>query len=286
VTQSIPNELKKTKQNYSILIEPSQNRALFGLTELWDYRELLFFMTWRDIKVRYKQSVLGVVWAVFQPLMQMVIFSLIFGRLANLPSDGIPYPIFSYAALVPWTFFAGGLGKATSSLVTSSAMIKKIYFPRLVLPISNILSGFIDFFVAFSIIFVLMIVYDVALTWRILLLPFLFLLAFITSLGISLWLAPLNAQFRDVRRATAFLIQIWFWITPITYSSSSLPAPFDQLYALNPMAGVVEGFRWALAGADTEPGIIVLISAVMSLLLLLSGLLYFRRMESTFADVV
>jgi homopolymeric O-antigen transport system permease protein len=286
VTQSIPNELNKTKQNHSILIEPSQNRTLFGLTELWDYRELLFFMTWRDIKVRYKQSVLGVIWAIFQPLMQMVIFSLIFGRLANLPSDGIPYPIFSYAALVPWTFFAGGLGKATNSLITSSAMIKKIYFPRLVLPISNILSGFIDFFVAFSIIFVLMIVYDVALTWRILLLPFLFLLAFVTSLGVSLWLAPLNAQFRDVRRATAFLIRIWFWITPITYSSSSLPAPFNQLYALNPMAGVVEGFRWALAGADTEPGMMVFISAVMSILLLLSGLLYFRRMESTFADVV
>lgn len=268
------------------MIEPRQNRLVFGLRELWEFRELMFYMAWRDIKVRYKQTILGVLWAVLQPFTQMIIFSFIFGQVAKLDSNGIPYPIFLYAALVPWTFFASGLNSATISLVTNSNMIKKIYFPRLTLPISSILSSSIDFLVAFSIVFILMFVYSVPLTWRILMLPFLFLLAFITSLGVSLWLAPLNVQFRDVRYVTPFIVQIWMWLTPVAYASSNLPAPFNQLYALNPMAGVVEGFRWALAGADTQPGLMVLISSMISLLLLVSGLLYFRRMEATFADIV
>jgi lipopolysaccharide transport system permease protein len=285
VTEGISQELNQSNK-YTVLIEPTQDRVSFGLTELWEYRELMFFMIWRDIKVRYKQTILGVAWAILQPFVQMIIFSLIFGSLAKLDSDGIPYPIFTYSALVPWSFFASGLNTATTSLVTNSNMIKKIYFPRLTLPISSILSGVVDFLVAFSIVFVLMFVYNVPLTWRLLLLPFLFLLAFITSLGVSLWLAPLNVQFRDVRYVTPFMVQMWMWLTPVAYSSSNLPEPFNQLYALNPMAGVVEGFRWALAGADTQPGLMVLASALISILLLISGLIYFRRMEFTFADIV
>ena len=285
MAQSI-SEQANQNNTYSILIEPPQGRVSFGLTDLWEYRELLFYMVWRDVKVRYKQTIMGASWAILQPFVQMIIFSLIFGRIAKLDSNGIPYPIFTYAALVPWSFFAGGVNQATTSLVTNANVIKKIYFPRLTLPISTILSGGVDFLVASSIIFVLMLVYQVPFTWRILALPFLLLLAFITSLGVSLWLAPLNVQFRDVRYATPFMVQIWFWLTPVTYASSNLPEPFNQLYAINPMAGVVEGFRWALAGADTQPGLIVLASSAISVLLLVSGLIYFRRMELTFADVV
>lgn len=285
VTENIVESMNSGSE-YSVLIEPLDNHISFGLKELWEARELLFYMTWRDIKVRYKQTILGAVWAILQPFTQMIIFSMIFGNIAHLDSDGIPYPIFTYAALVPWTFFASGITQATLSLVNNSTMIKKIYFPRLTLPISSILGSGVDFFIAFSIIFVLMIFYQVPLTARILILPFLLLLAFITALGVSLWLSSLNVQFRDVRYVTPFMVQMWFWVTPVAYSSSHLPFPFNQLYALNPMAGVVEGFRWALAGADTQPGIMVGISAIISVLLLLTGLLYFRRMERTFADVV
>ena len=284
--------INKTQQNqhsnieFSTTIEPQSSGLSLNLGELWQYRELLYYFTWRDITVRYKQTILGVAWAVLQPLMQMVVFTFIFGTIANLSSDGIPMQIFQYAALVPWTFFAAGLTKATSSLVTNSGMLKKIYFPRIILPISAVISGIVDFLLALSILFVMMLYFEVPFTLRMLYLPLLLVLATMTALGVSLWLAPLNVMFRDVRYATPFIIQMWFWITPVVYSSTELQSRLGELYALNPMAGVVEGVRWAMAGADTEPGIIVLISAGISFLILLSGIIFYQRMESTFADVV
>lgn len=283
------NETQKNQRatiEFSTMIEPQSSGLSLNLGELWQYRELLYYFTWRDITVRYKQTILGVAWAVLQPLMQMVVFTFIFGTIANLSSDGIPMQIFQYAALVPWTFFAAGLTKATSSLVTNSGMLKKIYFPRIILPISAVISGIVDFLLALSILFVMMLYFDVPFTLRMLYLPLLLALATMTALGVSLWLAPLNVMFRDVRYATPFIIQMWFWITPVVYSSTELQSRLGELYALNPMAGVVEGFRWAMAGADTEPGIIVLISAGISFLILLSGIVFYQRMESTFADVV
>lgn len=280
------SKIQQSEPAFRTVIKASEGWFNFNLADLWQFRELLFYFTWRDIMVRYKQTILGAAWAILQPLMQMVIFSFIFGRLAGFDSEGIPIQVFQYAALVPWAFFATGLNKATSSLVTNSAMLKKIYFPRLILPISAVVSGIVDFLLAFSILVVMMFFFDMPFTLRLLYLPLLLGLAFMTALGVSLWLAPLNVMFRDVRYATPFLVQMWFWITPVVYSSSELPAPFDTLYAFNPMAGVVEGFRWAMAGVDTEPGSAVLISAMISFVIMVSGLIFYQRMESTFADVV
>jgi len=269
-----------------ILIQQRDKWSWVYLKELWRYRELIVYLVWRDIKVRYKQSVLGVLWVLLRPFIQMVIFTIIFSNVAKLPSEGIPYPIFNYAALVPWIFFADTLSNATTSLVGNANMIKKIYFPRLVLPIAASFSSMVDFFISLSLLFILMIVYGVPFSLKMLLLFPLLLLAHVTALGVSLWLAPLNVQFRDVRLATPFLIRIGMWLTPVAYSSSSLPAPFDELYALNPMAGVVEGFRWAMAGAETEPGLAVFISVLIVLGVFVSGLFFFNRMESTFADII
>lgn len=279
------NELQ-TAYLKTTVIKPPEGWFNFNLHELWDFREMLFYFVWRDITVRYKQTVLGAAWAILQPLMQMVIFAFIFGTLAGLDSEGLPQPIFQYAALVPWTFFASGLNKATTSLVSSSGMLKKIYFPRIILPIASVASGIVDFLLALLILLLMMVYFDVAFTLRMLYLPLLLGLAYMTALGVSLWLAPLNVMFRDVRYATPFLVQMWFWITPAAYSSSALPAPLNKLYALNPMAGVVEGFRWAMAGASTEPGIVVLASALISFVIMVTGWMFYQRMESTFADVV
>lgn len=256
------------------------------LHELWDYRELLYFFGWRDIKVRYRQTVMGALWAIIQPLFTMVIFSLFFGRLAGVPSDGLPYPIFSYAALVPWAFFANALTQASNSLVVSANMIKKIYFPRLALPISTVLAGVVDFALAFIVLLGMMLYYGLAPTINALWLPLFLLLALIASLGVSLWLSAMNVQFRDVRYVLPFLTQAWLFVTPIAYPSSLLPEPWRTLYGLNPMAGVVEGFRWALLGTDTAPGPMTAVSAVVALALLVSGAFYFRRMEQGFADVL
>ena len=256
------------------------------LRELWEYRELLYFFAWRDIKVRYKQTVMGVLWAIIQPLVTMVIFSLFFGRLAKIPSDGLPYPVFSYAALVPWTFFANALTQASNSLVLSANMIKKIYFPRLSLPIATVLAGIIDFVLAFIVLLGIMLYYGLVPTINILWLPLFFLLALITSLGVSLWLSAMNVQFRDVRYTVPILTQVWLFVTPIAYPSSLLSEPWRTLYGLNPMAGVVEGFRWALLGTDTAPGPMTIVSALVALLLFVSGAFYFRRMEQGFADVL
>ena len=269
-----------------LFIRPSQGWISLKLGELWEYRELLYFLTWRDVKVRYKQTVLGVAWAIIQPFFTMVVFSLFFGRLARMPSDGIPYPIFSYAALVPWQFFANGLSASSNSLVGSANLIKKVYFPRLVIPISSVISGGVDFCLAFLVLLGMILAYGIVPTWNAAWLPLLLLLALVTALGAGLWLTAMNVQFRDVRYAVPFMIQAWMFATPIAYPSSLLDEPWRTLYGLNPMVGVVEGFRWALLGAETAPGPVVLVSAVVAVGLLIGGAFYFRRMEKTFADVV
>ena len=271
--------------NY-LRIEPSRGWVSLKLKELWEYRELLYFLTWRDVKVKYKQTVIGAAWAIIQPFFTMVVFSLFFGKLAKIPSDGIPYPIFSFAALVPWTFFANGLSQSSNSLVGGANLIKKIYFPRLVMPISGVVSGVVDFVLAFIVLLGMMLFYHILPTSNIIWLPFFLLLAFVTSLGVGLWLSAMNVQFRDVRYALPFLTQFWLFATPIAYPSSLLSEPWRTIYGLNPMVGVVEGFRWALLGAKTAPGPIIIVSTLASLAILVSGAYYFRRMEKTFADVV
>ena len=268
-------------------IQPSRGWVPLRLRELWLYRELLFFLTWRDIKVRYKQTVLGAGWAIIQPFMTMVVFSLFFGRLAQMPSDGVPYPLFSFAALVPWTLFAYGLTEASNSLVGSSNLIKKVYFPRLLIPLSSVMAGVIDFLLAFAVLLVMVIAYGTPLTWHLLWIPPLVLLTLVTSLGVGMWMSALNAEFRDIRYVIPFLTQFWLFMTPIAYPASLIENPTLQaLYSLNPMVGVVEGFRWALLGTSTEPGPMILVSAVAAVALLIGGMFYFRRMEKTFADVL
>jgi lipopolysaccharide transport system permease protein len=267
-------------------IAPARGWATLGLAELWEYRELLYFLTWRDIKVRYKQTALGVAWAILQPLLTMVVFSLFFGRLARLPSDGVPYPVFSFAALVPWTLFANGLAQSSASVVGSAHVIRKLYFPRLVIPISSVMSGVVDFGLSLLVLFGMMAYYGIVPTAQIVWLPSLLFLAVITCLGVGIWLSALNVQYRDVRYTVPFLTQLWLFATPIAYSSSLLPEPWRALHGLNPMAGVVDGFRWALLGTETAPGPIVGVSAFVAFAVLMSGLYYFRRMERTFADIV
>ena len=269
-------------------IEPSRGWVALKLRELWEYRELLYFLTWRDIKVRYKQSILGAAWAIIQPFIAMVVFTIFFGKLANLGPAGIPYPIWNYAAMVPWTYFAFGLAQSSNSLVGSSALLKKIYFPRLVVPIASTLSGLVDFTIAMLVLVPMMIVYGYWPTLNIVWLPAFVLLAFLSALGVGLWLSALNVQFRDVKHTIPFLVQIWFFLTPVVYSASDkITDPvWLSVYSLNPMVGVVEGFRWALLGMDTKPGPIILASSLGSLAVFTGGLFYFRRMEKTFADVV
>jgi lipopolysaccharide transport system permease protein len=269
-----------------IVVKPSKGWISLKLKELWDYRELLYFMVWRDIKVRYKQTVLGAAWAIIQPFFTMVIFSIFFGRLAKVPSDGLPYPIFAYAALVPWTFFANGLNQASNSLVGSANLIKKVYFPRMVIPISGVISGVVDFILAFAVLLGMMLFYGFTPTVNILWLPLFVLLIFVTALGVAFWLSALNVQFRDVRYTVPFLTQFWLFATPIAYPSSLLSEPWRTLYGINPMVGVVEGFRWALLGTDTAPGAIILVSSLVALSFLVGGAFYFRRLERSFADVV
>ena len=266
------------------VIEPTGTMSLRP-QELWDYRELLFFLTWRDIKVRYKQTALGAAWAVIQPLATMAVFSVFFGRLAKIPSDGFPYPIWAYAGLLPWQLFSYALTESANSLVGSQALITKVYFPRLVIPISAVLGGLVDFAIAFCILLVFFIYYGIVPTAAVVTLPFFLLLAVATALGVGLWLSALNVNYRDVRYAIPFLTQFWLFATPIAYPSSLIPARWRALYGLNPMAGVVEGFRWALLGT-APPGPMLIVSTLMVVALLVGGLFYFRRMERTFADIV
>src|SRR5581483_6519017 len=253
---------------------------------IWEYRELLLFMAWRDVKVRYRQTVLGATWAILQPLTAMVIFSIVFGQLAKLPSDGIPYPIFTFTALLPWNLFSGALTRATASLVASPQLLSKVYFPRVLIPLSAMASSLVDFGFSFLILIALMMFYGVSPTWRMLALPFLILLALAAAFGIGLWLSALNVRYRDVSYIIPFVIQVWLYASPVAYSSTLIPAQWQWLYGLNPLVGVIEGFRWALLGTTWQPGILVLLSVLIVLLIGITGLIYFHRMEETFADVV
>jgi len=270
----------------TLRIAPSKGWIPLKLSELWEYRELLYFLVWRDIKVRYKQTALGASWAIIQPFFTMVVFSLFFGHLAKMPSDGIPYPIFSFAALVPWSFFANGLSQSSNSLVGSSNLITKVYFPRLIIPLASSFSGVVDFLIAFAVLIVMMLYYGLLPTLNVLWLPLFLLLAMVTSLGVGLWLSALNVEYRDVRFIVPFITQFWLFVTPIAYPSSLLPEPWHTLYGLNPMVGVVEGFRWALLGTKTAPGPIIAVSSAAAIVILITGAFYFRRMEKTFADIV
>ncbi len=268
-------------------IQPSSGWKALALGEVWRYRELIYFLAWRDVKVRYKQTVFGASWAIFQPLITMVVFSVIFGRVAQIPSDGLPYPIFVYAALVPWLFFANSLNKASDSLVGGGGMLKQVYFERLAIPISNIASSLLDFALSFTVLLGLMVYYDIYPTVNIIWLPALLLLALMTALGVALTLSALNVQFRDVKHAIPFMVQTWMFATPVVYPLSVIEDPIIQMvYALNPMVGVVEGFRWALLGLDTAPGPALMISVAVATTTLVFGAFYFKRMERTFADVV
>jgi lipopolysaccharide transport system permease protein len=267
-------------------IRPASGWTAIGFKELWDYRELLYFLTWRDVKVRYKQTALGAAWAVIQPLFMMIVFSLFFGHLAKVPSDNIPYPIFSFCGLLPWQLFAHSLTESSNSLVANERLITKVYFPRLVVPIAAVMGGLVDFGIAFVILLGMMAYYGMVPGSAILALPGLIFLAIMTALAVGLWLSALNVQYRDVRYTINFLIQIWLFATPVAYPSSVVPERWRPLYGLNPMAGVVEGFRWALLGKAGPPGPLLAVSIAVVIVLLIGGLYYFRRMEQLFADVV
>lgn len=270
----------------TIVIRPSRGLISLKLRELWDYRELLYFLIWRDIKIRYKQTVLGAAWAILQPLLTMVVFTIFFGRLAGVPSDGIPYPVFSFAALLPWQLFARALTESSNSLVGNQGLITKVYFPRLVIPMSAVLAGLVDFVIAFVVLLIMMVYYGIVPTINVLALPLFLLLAIATALAVGLWLSALNVIYRDVRHTIPFLVQFWLFLTPIAYPTSLVPEQWRTLYGLNPMVGVVEGFRWALLGREGGVGPVVLASALVVGVLLVGGLFYFRRMEKTFADVI
>lgn len=269
-----------------IYLRPPRGWSALNLRDLWMYRELVYFMTWRDIKVRYKQAVLGISWAILQPLLTMVIFSVIFGNLAKLPSDGIPYSLFSFAGLLPWQLFANGLSRASTSLVMNSNLLTKVYFPRLIIPFAAVSAALVDFFLACLVMTGLMIFFHVTPTWRILwVVPFA-LLALLTATAVGLWLSALNVQYRDVQQMVPFLVQAWMYASPVAYSAGLIPSgKWQIIYGLNPMAGVIQGFRWALLGA-APPNDLMILSSVMVLVILVTGLFYFKRMERSFADTV
>ena len=274
------------QEEREIVIEPSRGSITIDLYDLWRYRELLYFLTWRDIKVRYKQTALGAAWAILQPLLTMILFSVIFGYFAGLPSDGIPYPVFALTALVPWQLFAFALSQSSASLVSDRNLITKVYFPRLAIPISSVLAGILDFAIAFICLLVFLVIFRINISVRVLVLPFLILLCVCTALAVGLWLSALNVKYRDVRYTLTFLTMLWFYATPIAYSISIVPEEWRLLYSLNPMVGVVEGFRWALLSTDNFVGPTLLVSTAVVIVILISGFIYFKRMEDGFADII
>lgn len=257
-----------------------------GLAELWRYRELVYFLTWRDVKVRYKQTLLGAAWAVLQPVMLMAVFTIFFGRLVQVPSDGVPYGIFALTALVPWTFFSNSLTRATGSLLTDAELLRKVYFPRLAIPISAVLAQLLDLAIALVVLLLFAFAYDVELTSRVLWLPALCVLAILAAFGAGLWFSALNVQYRDVGQVLPFLVQVWMFASPVVYPYTLVPERWRALYALNPMVGVVEGFRWGLLGTATEPGPALIIGSIVALAVAAGGIVYFRRVERDFADVI
>jgi len=282
VSEAIPSspELPHT------VIQPCHGWVRLDLSEVWHYRELLSFLTWRDIKVRYQQTVLGATWAIIQPLFSMIVFTVFFGRLAKVPSDGIPYPLFAYTALLPWQLFAYGLTESSNSVVVNERLITKVYFPRIIVPLASVFAGLVDFAIAFTVLIGMMIWYGVKPTAAVLTLPLFVGLAVATAFGVGLWLSALNVQYRDVRYTLTFIVQFWLLASPVAYSSTLVPARWRPWYGLNPMAGVIEGFRWALLSKAPAPGIMLAVSVLVVALVLVGGLYYYRRMEKTFADVV
>lgn len=268
------------------IIEPKKGWVPIDFRELWQYRELLFFLTWRDILIRYKQTAIGVLWAVIQPVLTMAIFSVVFGKFGKLPSEGVPYPVFSFTALLPWNLFASALTRATISVVGSSNMVKKIYFPRMLIPISSTLSPLVDFAISMVVLFGLMAYYRVSFGWGLLLLPLLVIITLFVALGVGFWLSAMNVKYRDVGHAIPFVVQAWMYASPVAYSLTLIPAKWQPLYALNPMVGVINGFRWAILGTGLLPRNTILLSLAVGLVILVSGAFYFRRMEKTFSDVV
>lgn len=279
--------IEQKKKPNVVIIKPSKGWVGLRLNDLWVYRELIYFLTWRDIKVRYKQSVLGILWAILKPFMSMVVFTIFFGNFAKIPSDGIPYPIFSYTATLPWELFAAALGVASRSMVSNSNMISKIYFPRMIIPLASVMSSVVDFLIGFTILIGMMFYFKITPTIATLWLPLLILLALITALGVGFWSSALMVRYRDVGYIMPFVSNLWMYLTPVVYPVSMIPEKWHVLYFLNPMAGVVEGFRYALLGTTQSfSSGMILISATIAILLLVTGMFYFRRMEKQFADMV
>jgi lipopolysaccharide transport system permease protein len=269
-----------------VVIRPTAGWRGLDLRELWAYRELIYFLTWRDIKVRYKQTAIGVAWAVLQPLALMLVFTLFFGRLAKVPSDGIPYPLFAYAGLLPWQLFSRTIAESTNSLITDQRLITRVYFPRIIVPIATTLAAIVDFLISMVLLIGLMVAYHVTPGANVLWLPFFALLMVVTALGVGFWLSALNVEFRDVAYAVPFLNQFWLFLTPVVYPSSVVPEAWRALYGLNPMAGVVEGFRWALLGAGQGASPLLVTSTVVAFALFFTGVIWFRRRERTFVDAI
>jgi len=267
------------------VIRPSRGWVALNLGELWAYRELLFFLTWRDIKVRYKQTVLGALWAVLQPVLTMAVFSVFFGRLAKMPSDGIPYPIFALSGLLPWQLFAYALAQSSNSIVANKNLVSKVYFPRLIVPLASVLSGLVDFAIAFAVLLAVMLYYGIIPGLALVAIPFAILLAVVTALAVGLWLSALNVKYRDVQYTIPFLSQFWMFVTPIAYPTSLIPERFRVLYGLNPMSGVVECFRWALFGHRSASLFLIALSSIVVIVAFVGGLAYFRKVEKTFADL-
>jgi lipopolysaccharide transport system permease protein len=268
-----------------VVIEPNRHFSAIDFKDLWAFRELLYFLTWRDVKVRYKQTALGIAWAILQPLLTMLIFTLFFGRLAQVPSDNVPYPVFAYAGLLAWTFFANAITNSGNSLVGSANLITKVYFPRMVIPGAAVTAGLVDFGIAFVILVILMIYYSITVTWNILMLPVVVLLTSLLALGTGMWLSALNVKYRDVRFALPFLVQLWMFVSPVIYPTSFLPPKLRWVIWVNPMSGIIEGYRSALFGLQfrwTALGV----SAALTLFILVYASYSFRRMERTFADIV
>jgi lipopolysaccharide transport system permease protein len=270
----------------TIVIEAKRGWVPLNLRELLSYRDLLFFLAWRDITIRYKQTILGASWAIIQPFSQMVVFSIFFGLLIHVPSDGVPYPVFSYVALLPWQYFSTALSQSADSLVNNQGLISKIYFPRLIIPLASVLPALLDFVLAFSIMILLFVIYHVTPTWNVIWLPVFLLIAMITALAVGLWISALNVMYRDFRYVVPFVIQLWFYTSPVAYSSSVVPEQWRALYSLNPLVGIIEGFRWALLGTGNFSFLQLTISTSVTLVVLISGAYFLRRMERTFADVV
>ncbi len=283
---SVPAEASRASVPPVLRIVPPTRWWALPVRELWEYRELLYFFVWREIKIRYKQTAIGAAWAILQPFLTMLVFSLFFGKLAHIPSEGLPYPIFSYSGLLPWMYFAGALQNSTTAIVDNQRLITKVYFPRLALPLSSVVSGLVDFSISFLMFLAMMAYYRMRPAWTMLWIPAFLGLALLTALGVGLWLSALNAIYRDVRYVLPFLVQFWMFASPVVYPASLMPAKWRWVYGLNPMTGVIEGFRWALAGRGDPPGRLILASSGIVLLVLLSGLAYFQKMETTVADVV